>query len=839
MKNTLPGNRTIPSLQLEEVENTADDGNWWSEVVNGKHLPIYIASGCLLLLLLIIVVNITVVYWCRKKGKHRNLGLGTTAHSSVSRGDYNVVPQIVHGNEDCEDADCGFPDDKEGETANGGSAPFDCLGPDGGEHNTEYACETPARFRKGLHSEFEGEGILADCESSLDHRMPVNANVVPVQLPAHQREKAKCNRQPSEVGWLDRQQKALQVSKPRKYTSGGRSDRRTDAQRPVLAGSNLKEQLHCQSCVSDRRTFKSKTSHLAPLETLPQLEPSIVQCDPLRILHPIEGEFDYRANHHGNGVLPSLLTKFRQMCASDESKMVRFNLANDRFACGYFDHHGGYLSISAQDILLYVPPGAIEEGQRQIVYLYLFKPCDFSADLPDGCRQVTPVVRCGPPGLKFKCPVVLSLPLIADDVKDWDMAMFTRKSNTTDDVSFMWANLRSDPKCHFFVLGKYLVALLPDFSDKVGGAKPKDARQLTLHRNMRIGLFMSRQHCDTQHAQFRARLWNDNDYETKAIQEYEKSRYVGLETATSRRIRVFDNEEDIKLHVREIHPSNWVSADSQTEQTIESCDIWSKYKVNSDDLCREFAFRRMTAEDVADVNPILQLIFVCFQESKEDFKTVFTVTTSLRNLEEQETPGGEASASQHYPSSNDIDEIFLSRQQELQPIDRKVIPVPLETYWKLCCLLDQETTNAAGYATLASEIGLETSTIHWLRSGVNGPSRRVLDVFFYLKKDQPRHCVLSDLKALMEKIGREDGAGVVCEVMEIADDGGGSADTTGEDASVIDDKGGIKGQISEARVWKSPSLSLVKESLTTGSRDSGIFLGDSQEYVEIERVSSV
>lgn len=82
-------------------------------------------------------------------------------------------------------------------------------------------------------------------------------------------------------------------------------------------------------------------------------------------------------------------------------------------ARGIFDYNGGVLSSLETGVSLVIPEGAIPYGTQQEIY---FKVCQDENSLPTpanpaaGERLMSPMVMCGPHGLKFDVPIELRLP---------------------------------------------------------------------------------------------------------------------------------------------------------------------------------------------------------------------------------------------------------------------------------------------------------------------------------------------------------------------------------------------------------------------------------------------
>lgn len=124
---------------------------------------------------------------------------------------------------------------------------------------------------------------------------------------------------------------------------------------------------------------------------------------------------------------------------------------------GYFDHLGGQLVSEETGVSLVIPEGAIPEGTKQEIF---FKVCDNSSVFPplDHDKSefsyyhewnfdsinffrflfswldetlLSPIVMCGPHGVKFQVPVELRLPHCGS--VDSDGASFALKLGDTPD----------------------------------------------------------------------------------------------------------------------------------------------------------------------------------------------------------------------------------------------------------------------------------------------------------------------------------------------------------------------------------------------------------------------
>ncbi|XP_042199050.1 tight junction protein ZO-1 isoform X5 [Callorhinchus milii] len=131
-------------------------------------------------------------------------------------------------------------------------------------------------------------------------------------------------------------------------------------------------------------------------------------------------------------------------------------------ARGIFDSNGGVLSSVETGVSIIIPKGAIPEGVEQEIY---FKVCRDNSILPPldkekGETLLSPLVMCGPHGLKFLKPVELRLPHCASMTPDgWSFALKSSDSSSGDPKSWQNKSLPSDSNYH---VGANCVSVLID-----------------------------------------------------------------------------------------------------------------------------------------------------------------------------------------------------------------------------------------------------------------------------------------------------------------------------------------------------------------------------------------
>ncbi|XP_061887218.1 tight junction protein ZO-1 isoform X18 [Entelurus aequoreus] len=120
-------------------------------------------------------------------------------------------------------------------------------------------------------------------------------------------------------------------------------------------------------------------------------------------------------------------------------------------ARGIFNSNGGVLSSIETGVSIIIPQGAIPEGVEQEIY---FKVCRDNSILPPldkdkGETLLSPLVMCGPHGLKFLKPVELRLPHCASMTPDGEPKSWQNKTLPGDPNYMVGANCVSVLIDHF------------------------------------------------------------------------------------------------------------------------------------------------------------------------------------------------------------------------------------------------------------------------------------------------------------------------------------------------------------------------------------------------------
>ncbi|CAM9412210.1 unnamed protein product [Lampetra fluviatilis] len=167
---------------------------------------------------------------------------------------------------------------------------------------------------------------------------------------------------------------------------------------------------------------------------------------------------DYRPKSHLDGLnaTPKAIPVSPSALSEEEGHSV---VATAR---GVFDSNGGVLSSVETGVSVVVPRGAIPEGLEQEIY---FKVCQDNSIIPaldkeKGETLLSPLVMCGPHGLRFLKPVELRLPHCAAMNPDgWSFALKSSESITGDPRRWHNMALPGDPN---YNVGANSVSVLID-----------------------------------------------------------------------------------------------------------------------------------------------------------------------------------------------------------------------------------------------------------------------------------------------------------------------------------------------------------------------------------------
>ncbi|XP_076585448.1 tight junction protein 1 isoform X8 [Chaetodon auriga] len=211
---------------------------------------------------------------------------------------------------------------------------------------------------------------------------------------------------------------------------------------------------------NDKPEIASKGRSSSPVK--PQIPPQPQNTDHDSGLDTFTRTMDHRSKHQHNNVnaVPKAIPVSPSALDDDEDEDEGHTVVAT--ARGIFNSNGGVLSSIETGVSIIIPQGAIPEGVEQEIY---FKVCRDNSILPPldkekGETLLSPLVMCGPHGLKFLKPVELRLPHCASMTPDgWSFALKSSDSSSGDPKSWQNKSLPGDPN---YLVGANCVSVLID-----------------------------------------------------------------------------------------------------------------------------------------------------------------------------------------------------------------------------------------------------------------------------------------------------------------------------------------------------------------------------------------
>ena len=187
-------------------------------------------------------------------------------------------------------------------------------------------------------------------------------------------------------------------------------------------------------------------------------------------------------------------------------------------AISYFTCEGGSLSLENYNVHLYIPRGGIPEGRLQQVYIYVNPnaPPVVGMDPPD--VVLSPMIQCGPPGLKFLDSVVLSFPHHAQEESKWELGV--RMCSDDDNASQSWYPI--DGKADGILVsskGNRGILLMNHFTGVAMVGQPSSSSC----KMVRIGAYGALFDPSENWYSFRVHVWNDDEVAKQVRPKIKKS----------------------------------------------------------------------------------------------------------------------------------------------------------------------------------------------------------------------------------------------------------------------------------------------------------------------------
>uniref|UniRef100_A0AAV2LTC0 Tight junction protein ZO-1-like n=1 Tax=Knipowitschia caucasica TaxID=637954 RepID=A0AAV2LTC0_KNICA len=211
---------------------------------------------------------------------------------------------------------------------------------------------------------------------------------------------------------------------------------------------------------NDKLDITSKVQSTSPIK--PQISPQPHNTDHDSGVDTFTRTIDHRPKYLQNDVnaVPKAIPVSPSALDDEEEEDEGHTVVAT--ARGIFNSNGGVLSSIETGVSIIIPQGAIPDGVEQEIY---FKVCRDNSILPPldkekGETLLSPLVMCGPHGLKFQKPVELRLPHCASMTPDgWSFALKSSDSSSGDPKSWQNKALPGDPN---YLVGANCVSVLID-----------------------------------------------------------------------------------------------------------------------------------------------------------------------------------------------------------------------------------------------------------------------------------------------------------------------------------------------------------------------------------------
>ncbi|KAM4597049.1 tight junction protein 1 isoform 6-T8 [Fundulus diaphanus] len=211
---------------------------------------------------------------------------------------------------------------------------------------------------------------------------------------------------------------------------------------------------------NDKPEIAPKAPSSSPVK--PQIPPQPQNADHDSGVDTFTRTLDNRPKHQQNNVnaVPKAIPVSPSALEDDDDEDEGHTVVAT--ARGIFNGNGGVLSSIETGVSIIIPQGAIPDGVEQEIY---FKVCRDNSILPPldkekGETLLSPLVMCGPHGLKFLKPVELRLPHCASMTPDgWSFALKSSDSSSGDPKSWQNKSLPGDPN---YLVGANCVSVLID-----------------------------------------------------------------------------------------------------------------------------------------------------------------------------------------------------------------------------------------------------------------------------------------------------------------------------------------------------------------------------------------
>ncbi|XP_072032448.1 uncharacterized protein [Amphiura filiformis] len=383
---------------------------------------------------------------------------------------------------------------------------------------------------------------------------------------------------------------------------------------------------------------------------------------------------------------------------SHELSGKRFELEN--FAAIFIgkDFGAATLKIPGTDIFLYIPPNAMLKEKPELVYIY--QPNE-KPHLASDSKEAwaTPIIKCGPSGLKFSKPVFLSLPYtLAVDASQMSVSAYHSKRFSK--TGGKWEGLRDGDDTVVVPQDKGVTILIDNFC-RYGCTVQQDASKW-MHASVQVD------HEEDRKCTIGLQLCD--------IDQVQSQKGEGERGRQSSVILVNNNGGPMNISINGVD-RRWKLSKGSFQQI--SCEqLWSSQSPLKVTFCAEL---KADADDV-DFGANVDI----YQDDNDQPRASLPAISTRHNS--LPTPDKTAKFQQVRQT---IDQQFLQTAINQSPHFMRQ-----DSHQNLCAELDT-AIESCGWKQLANQIGFERmTTIRWMdhyskQSGNYSPGSILID--FYLK----------------------------------------------------------------------------------------------------------
>ncbi|XP_077979840.1 uncharacterized protein LOC144435147 [Glandiceps talaboti] len=437
--------------------------------------------------------------------------------------------------------------------------------------------------------------------------------------------------------------------------------------------------------------------------------------------------------------------------------------ATGYFAGGVFDHRGGELVLADGDVRLRITPNAVSKSLGPYkVYIYLthnMKEYPKTSGV-DG-MYLSPVIRCGPHGLAFEKPVLLSVKTAIEEGEYSSFKVF--KSDTKPNEECSWQVTDDDEAHCIWSRGPdrgYCITALKHFTlYRIIGMRGESI----LKGVFKVQVFME---FGKRHSiKLRVRVFPDTVADLKIVKQSESE--IGgtlVDVDTSQRISIEENK-GLVMNLTDVSPDGWKLV-NDTRCEVKPEHIWMGQSRQPSGVVRTFSL-----ESVGGLPDNIGCRLAVCEQGRPDTEIIIKLRSTLYRQQPrdalyqlQSTARRPANADRPIAQVNAVDRDFRNSLPEFQRVynDRFSDIINYELYVDLCVRLDIESQCDARF--LAANLGLKTETISYLTKNVTGQHRSLSSCLldFYIERSIQgglnKREILTDLEGRLKNIGHEQAA---------------------------------------------------------------------------------